>query len=101
MSVTVKPVYLASDFRISVDEALLTYPRSIFESEVYSPTEINFGFALATEFGVVFSHRVAYGIRCPFSRNRDSRQAPVCLSRVPLRGRQTLRLHKMECARKE
>jgi hypothetical protein len=40
MSVTVKPVYLASDFRISVDEALLTYPRSIFESEVYSPSRV-------------------------------------------------------------
>ena len=55
MSVAIKPVYLRSYFQIPSDEALLADPGAILQREVYSPIGIDFGFALATKFGLVFA----------------------------------------------
>ena len=57
ISVMIRPVYLPRYFRIPSDEALLANPSAILQGEVHSPIEINFGSALATEFGLVFAHR--------------------------------------------
>ena len=57
MSVTIKPVYLPSYFRIPSDEALLADPSAVLQGEVHPPIGIDFGVALAAPFFVSLGHR--------------------------------------------
>ena len=70
ISVTVKPVYFPSDFRIPLDEAMLADPSSILQGKIHSAMDLNFSSALVAYFGSIGVHRpmITLLARCPYNR---------------------------------
>lgn len=70
ISVTVKPVYFPSDFRIPLDEAMLADSSSIFQGKIHSAIDLNFSSALVAYFSSIGVHRpmITPLARCPYHR---------------------------------